>query len=439
MKPPTTRPVIIIGAGAAGLSAARSLSTRGIKVILLEASHRIGGRIHSIQDDRFPMPVELGAEFVHGVPPETFRILALSKIEALEIDGTSFTLRNGKPSETDQTKVWNELDLFADSNEQDCSFSDFINRHQFDAITVDAATRYVEGFNAAHAKLISARSLAIANEASEKITGNRQFRLAVPYLELAKFIHAQCDAKLYELRLNAEVKSVRWKNGSVTCELTGGEKVEGSAAFITLPLPILKRGIVHFDPAISVKELALSKIEMGQVQRIVITFKERFWEKISIGGRSLENLAFITSDQPSFRTWWTLNPRRLPVLVGWSSGAAYIENVGEQELLNIALKQLASIFQVEETFIREQMQASLFHDWKRDRLFQGAYSYCKTGGVDAPRILAEPLSDTLYFAGEATNWRGHIGTVHGAIESGERAANEFLRTHSRARRPSFFN
>jgi monoamine oxidase len=430
MKPPTIRPVIIIGAGAAGLSAARTLSTRGVKVIILEASPRIGGRIHSINDDRFPMPVELGAEFVHGVPPETFRILALSKIEALEIDGTSLSLRDGKPSEIDQTRVWNELELFADSNEQDCSFLDFINRHQFDANTVDAATRYVEGFNAAHAKLISARSLAVANEASDKITGNRQFRLAVPYQEIAKFIYAQCNSKICELRLNAEVKSVRWKNGSVTCELTGGEKVEGSAALITLPLPILKRGIVHFFPAISVKELALSKIEMGQVQRIVITFKERFWEQISIGGRSLENLSFITSDQSSFRTWWTLNPRKMPVLVGWNSGAAYIENIGEHDVLNVALKQLASILQVEETLIREQMKASLFHDWKQDRLFQGAYSYCRTGGVDAPRILAEPLSDTLYFAGEATNWKGHIGTVHGAIESGERAASEFLRTHT---------
>jgi monoamine oxidase len=430
MKPPTTRPVLIIGAGAAGLSAARSLTTRGIKVIILEASARIGGRIHSIQDNRFPMPVELGAEFVHGVPPETFRILALSKIEALEIDGTSLFLRDGKPSEIDQTKVWNELELFADSNEQDCSFSDFINRHQFDTNTVEAATRYVEGFNAAHAKLISARSLAVANEASDKITGNRQFRLAVPYLAIIKFIYAQCDSKFCELKLNAEVKSVRWKNGSVICELTGGEKVEGSATIVTLPLPILKRGIVHFTPAISVKEQALSKIEMGQVQRIVIAFKERFWEQISIGGRSLENLSFITSDQSSFRTWWTLNPQKMPVLVGWNSGAAYIENKSEQELLDIALKQLATIFQVEEALVREQLQTSLFHDWKQDKFFQGAYSYCKTGGVDAPRILAEPLSDTLYFAGEATNWRGHIGTVHGAIESGERAAGEFLRTHT---------
>jgi monoamine oxidase len=118
------------------------------------------------------------------------------------------------------------------------------------------------------------------------------------------------------------------------------------------------------------------------------------------------------------------------VLVGWNSGAAYIENKSEQELLDIALKQLATIFQVEEALVREQMQTSLFHDWKQDKFFQGAYSYCKTGGVDAPRILAEPLSDTLYFAGEATNWRGHIGTVHGAIESGERAAGEFLRTHT---------
>jgi protoporphyrinogen oxidase len=114
MKTIIPRPVIIIGAGAAGLAAGRSLTRHGVKVIILEASQRIGGRIHSILDERFPIPVELGAEFVHGVPPETFKILNQCKIEALEIDGTFFALQSGKVSKADHTGIWNALELFAD-------------------------------------------------------------------------------------------------------------------------------------------------------------------------------------------------------------------------------------------------------------------------------------------------------------------------------------
>jgi monoamine oxidase len=430
MKTIIPRPVIIIGAGAAGLAAGRSLTRHGVKVIILEASQRIGGRIHSILDERFPIPVELGAEFVHGVPPETFKILNQSKIEALEINGTFFALQSGKVSKADHTDIWNALELFADSEEQDCSFADFASRNQFASDDLKAATAYVEGFNAAHANLISARSLAIANEATAQIDGERQFRLTAPYLEVAKSLYSQSDSKFCELRLNAEVKSVHWKKGAVTCETRGGDKVKGSAVVVTLPLPLLQHRDVHFSPGLTVKEQALNKIEMGKVQRIVMLFKESFWQKLSIDGRSLDNLSFITSDQTPFQTWWTLNPRSLPVLIGWNAGAAYIENMGEEELVKTALKQLACIFQVKESFVREQMQASIFYDWTNDRLFQGAYSYCKAGGVDAPRILAEPIQDTLYFAGEATNWQGHIGTVHGAIESGDRAAGEYLRAHN---------
>ena len=84
-----------------------------------------------------------------------------------------------------------------------------------------------------------------------------------------------------------------------------------------------------------------------------------------------------------------------------------------------------SIASTEET--RNQLEASDVHDWHDDPFSRGAYSYVPVDGLPAQQTLAQPLSDKLFFAGEAT-CTGHVGTVHGAIQSGQRAAREILST-----------
>ena len=77
--------------------------------------------------------------------------------------------------------------------------------------------------------------------------------------------------------------------------------------------------------------------------------------------------------------------------------------------------------------LKKLVVAAHTHDWQADPFSCGAYSYAVAGGAEAPRDLAAPIADTLFFAGEATDFTGHHGTVHGALASGVRAAQEVLK------------
>jgi monoamine oxidase len=86
------------------------------------------------------------------------------------------------------------------------------------------------------------------------------------------------------------------------------------------------------------------------------------------------------------------------------------------------------ILGLERNYLEDLLEEHYFHNWSNDPFSRGAYSYVAVGGLEAQEILAQPLHDTLYFAGEATEHTGKNGTVHGAIISGIRAANELLRS-----------
>ncbi len=130
------------------------------------------------------------------------------------------------------------------------------------------------------------------------------------------------------------------------------------------------------------------------------------------------------SDEPVFPTWWTALPVRAPVLTGWTAGsrADQLLDLPEPEILRHALASLTNIMGGS----TGRIESVYFHDWHQDPYARGAYSYVPAGAVDARRALAEPVADTLYFAGEATDTDGHSATVHGAIETGRRAARQIL-------------
>src|SRR5436190_18910576 len=88
--------VIVIGAGAAGLTAAADLSRAGVRVMILEARDRIGGRIHTLRDPSFPMPVELGAEYIHGDSSEAFRLARASRHQLCDLGGEHFHYIGGR-------------------------------------------------------------------------------------------------------------------------------------------------------------------------------------------------------------------------------------------------------------------------------------------------------------------------------------------------------
>jgi monoamine oxidase len=137
---------------------------------------------------------------------------------------------------------------------------------------------------------------------------------------------------------------------------------------------------------------------------------------------------------------------RAPLLVGWTGGpnadrvmqqaegsrlkpeqetGASRQAAGTDHLTQQGLDSLATIYNISRTEIESQLQAAYFHDWRDDPFTRGAYAYVPVNGLEQQQVLAQPVGNKLFFAGEATSV-GHIGTVHGAIQSGQRAAREIL-------------
>jgi monoamine oxidase len=415
--------VLILGAGAAGLTAASELSSAGLRVLLLEARSRAGGRIFTDHTQQYP--VELGAEFIHGRPPEIFDLVKQAKLKVSELEWNALRRSDGRWHDAGQVlsgmdKLFEKMSAKA----PDQSFQQFLDSVDHEPEVKEQAAGFVEGFHAADPRRVSVHSLIASTEAEEDVDGDRQFRFANGYDLLVKAITDQIKWNSCELRLDAEMTEVHWQPGEVRVKTASGIEFRASRVLITLPLGVLKAGRIRFFPALAEKERALQGLEMGPVVRASLCFRDKFWEAIP----RFHDVGFIFTDDPQFPTWWTSTPLSLPILTGWAAGryARALSDLTHDQVINRALESLANIFEMEIIRLRGQLQAGFTYDWQHDPFSCGAYSYAVVGSSHAARDLAQPIANTLFFAGEATNFHGHNGTVHGAIATGKRAAKEIL-------------
>jgi monoamine oxidase len=430
--------VLIIGAGAAGLAAAQALVSAGLQVVILEARDRVGGRIWTVHESGLEVPIELGAEFVHGRPLEIFDLVEAAHLPVQEVAGDRWCSRKGKLSTCEDLYERFETVFKRMSDaEQDTSFAEFLRQRCSDL--PDAIRTwlmaYIEGFEAAHPGRIGVRSLVRENKGAQEIEGERAFRVMAGYDSALKALVAELSGDALHLHLNEVVRVVRWSNGAVLIE-TAERRYRAQKAIVTLPLAVLQAQTVRFDPPHE-KDHALDRLVMGSVVRVALRFRERFWEDINVNDsgqrRSLANFSFLHSDNRDFPTWWTTMPRRSPVLTGWSAGlrGERLSAKSNDEVTEIAIEALASLLHVDVKPIRDLTVSAHFHNWQKDPFSQGGYSYAAVGGLSAAGELSRPLAQTLFFAGEATDRDGHHATVNGAIASGYRAAREVLRSLQR--------
>lgn len=403
--------VLVIGAGAAGLAAAHELCKAGREVTILEARDRIGGRILTVHDPRASVAMELGAEFVHGKPPEIWNLIRTHGLHATEVAGEHVCWNEGHPEEcADSFPLLSRLPDYADP---DRSFSAFLDLYPAPPEQKQQAKGYVEGFNAAFAERISIQSVWKDEQAADAIEGDQAFRLLEGYDHVPQLLLPPNAA----LHLNTPVTEIRWKKGRVEA-VANGRTFTAEQAVITLPLPHLQQCLVQFDPEPKAVLEAARKLEMGQVTRVTFLFRTPFWEN----RKELRNLSFLLSSDPAMPTWWTLLKNPAPVLTGWAAGPRFRPNFSPVEALNT----LARIWELEMSFLQSELVAAHHHDWQADPWSLGAYSYVPVGAMDARTVLATPVENTLFFAGEATETEGHSATVHGAIATGYRAAGQIL-------------
>jgi monoamine oxidase len=425
--------VIIVGAGVAGLAAAGVLTRAGSRVHILEARDRIGGRIFTVHEPGLDHAIELGAEFIHGQPPQILDVLGRASALAAEIAGTDWCSHFGRLGLCD---FFEQVEAYLNQMQrtpEDQSFLEF-TRRCCPGVSEEIKRRalaYVEGFNAARADHISVNSLVHSRQAEDEIQGDRTFRLAAGYDFVPRMLLAGCEPDHLRLSFSAVVLAVEHGGGKVTVTVRSGESEErlsAPRALITLPLAVLQAGAVDFRPALQEKQAALSLLAMGHVIRVTLLFAERFWAQVPIRGQHLSELRFLFSDDPWFPTWWTLLPAEAPVITGWAPSRAAERLFGQAETLIVqrALISLAALMGRTPAELTSLLRKAYVHDWQADPFARGAYSYLRVGGENAPRLLGAPRGVTLFFAGEATDVAGYFGTVHGAIASGQRAAGEIL-------------
>lgn len=419
--------VILIGAGMAGLVCARALGERGLKVLVLEARDRVGGRIRTVRVEG-QEPVELGAEFVHGRPSELLALIDEVGCEMYERDGAQVCFEDGALRECgeEMESAFDPLEELKDFVGEDVSFAAWVKGKGLSEEESASATGYVEGFNAADARVMSARALGVQQVAEDAIEGDRVFRVRGGYDQLPLFLAKRVEELGGEVRTGAVVRRLEWERGRVRVVANGGS-FEAPKAVVTLPLGVLLGGGVRMEPEPAGVMRAAERMRMGPVCRFTMVFRTRFWEGLEPQPEMGElSFLFTFGERPS--VWWTPHPEPSSLLTGWVGGPRAQALLGKraEELGAEACVVLGRIFGVGEAAVREQMIACHAHDWSADEFSLGSYSYVAVGGAEASEAMCEPVMDTLYFAGEHTDVTGHWGTVHGAMRSGLRAAAQVL-------------
>jgi monoamine oxidase len=432
--------VIVIGAGAAGLNAARILGEQGMSVLVVEARNRVGGRILTVHDPAFGVPVELGAEFVHGRPKATWDLLRRSGLVAYDLPFDHYERRDGRLAHLEDLgeAIAPAMSGLARLKGRDRSFAEYLREHR--GGSKDArrmAVAFVQGFDAADPERASARALAEELEGIGNLDEEPQFRIKDGYGALVDHLMSALDRRRIAIRLGARASVIRWDPSRVEVRC-GTRAFRAARAIVTVPLGILRTppglaGSLRFVPEIPRIRQAIGKLASGPIVKALLSFETAFWEDPAVAratkaGERLRDASFFHDPMAPFPTWWTALPMRASVLTGWAGGpkAMALSGSTERRMTAAALASLSRIFGMTPARLGRMLGRIHVYDWLADPFARGAYSYVAVGGMRARAALAKPVRGTLFFAGEATDTGGQPATVAGALASGERAARQVL-------------
>lgn len=417
--------VIIVGAGAAGLIAAKVLAEAGNKVTVLEGSGRMGGRMHTINGNGFEHPFEAGAEFIHGDVPITFELLKEAGIEYTRTGGKMYRSQNGKWKEEDeQVDDWDELTEKMNALQEDMTLQAFLQKHfSEDKYTLlrGQVKRFAEGFDVADIERVSVMMLR-----DEWEHEGPQYRINGGYIKLVDYMAAACQKHRCEIIPNSTVTQINWQANSVTVS-TPGKQYVAEKIIITVPIAMLQNPVlpnaIHFTPALDEYISAANNIGYGDVMKIILQFKTTFWN------RHKEKAGFIVSDE-WLPVWWTQYPADNATLTGWLGGprATAIKNMNDDEVIKRSVQSLCSIFNLKEDELMQQVTSSAVFNWANNVFAAGAYSYATPATKKALALLNTPVAGTIFFAGEALYNGPNPGTVEAALARGKQAAATLIKT-----------
>jgi monoamine oxidase len=438
--------VMVIGAGAAGLYAADILRIKGINVTVLEAASQPGGRIRSLRNQtdvqyqtfstasQADFPVELGAEVVYGSNSSWGKIISDLRIQTVEL-GTAaprYILDNVAKTST-------ELQGDADFNAVQTFVTNLPNysggSSVKEAASVSARAQALLNSQAGNlygssSELVGAGGLAeslklVAHDAKQLITQ------ANPWQDI---LLSRFSEMLPGVQFNTVVKSVNWGSDVITITDSNGKQYTATKIIVTVPLSILKSGGIVFNPPLpSSTSMAMANFGMDPAVRMILDFKKNFWGEDSSflwGGTTIPQ--YFNAGMGRSKLYRTLS------LTIYGQKAQQLLTLSDYDKVLQVLMELDAIYNNQGTqYIRRDLDnpddtkniLSLVKDWGKDEFTKGGFSYPLVGAtIQHRRELAAPLSDKLYFAGEATDFTGDAGTVSGAMNSAVRVVEEVVKS-----------
>lgn len=456
--------VVVIGAGVAGLAAAWRLTRAGISVLLLEARERAGGRVRTeiVESEGKPLVVEQGAEFIHGDPSAAITNLGFRDSRLGQMDNHLLLQWRGK--EIDLKDFWGYdgvLSRFIAS----ITLFPHLERSIGDVLRHSLATsrityfeyiqlrNHFEGMHAGPLDDLDAFAVSRMERAVFDDDGyQRQFYVLDGYIKIPEAMLETCGQSHFEDRYGCVVKAVHWRRGDVRIfyyergnNVT--KEVTCKKAIITVPLGVLQQA-VHWDSSISFfpdlvrARSAINRLRMGVVLKITLAFRSAFWIKHPARsvtqGSALSKAGTLLCPSHEISAWWTRGIKPpgapdfpvIPLVTGWAFGQRAQQLLATSDrhdvIKYLAIKSFSRALQCRWKVVEDEVRGCYYHDWNRDKWTLGGYSYAPPGCFDAHQELSEPVEQTLFLAGEATNAHGRNGTVHGAIDTGIRAANQIL-------------
>lgn len=413
--------VLVIGAGIAGLCAAKILWKSGWDVEILEASPRIGGRIHS-QVLESGQSIELGAEEIHG-EHSIWKKMLESKGYALfdsgkrrenyyQIEGELRAESTIDHPEMDKIyQLWDEVDAYPAAKYT--SLAHFMEAQGI----ADSYQKFLEAWWTAEygsdpgkidfSEFLKTRALWSSGEDNYKLK----------HQPFTSFLEAYFEEVLDKIHFNCQVVRVDYTQAMVQAENDRGDLFSGNQLILTVPLGVLKKASIQFIPHLpEAQQSAIQQLDMDAGLKVFIQFKERCWPE-DLG--SLFGGALVPE-------YYTSLEKESCLLTGFVMGekARYLSHLNQERRKELILRELEDLLGL------ESLSAKVNHfqlkDWGKDPWTEGAYSYPVSGAQEHRINLARSIDAKIFIAGEASHTEGLAATVQGAIETGYRAAKEIL-------------